>query len=100
MKCFFNPNSELRPRIQDLPKQFPELDSEEVAANTSKNKNRKIPRLQALVRACAKETRKRWSEADKKKLAKRLVFSLALKVVLSNIPIAGETFNPFDSFDA
>lgn len=86
--------------MQILPEPLRESGNEDGAASSSENDNRKMARLQSLVRTGAREVRDRWRKADKKKLAKKLACSLAIKVVLTQVPVPSGIFNALDVFDA
>jgi hypothetical protein len=94
MGSFSQLKSEWCTRMQILPEPLRESGNEDGAASSSENDNRKMARLQILVRTGAREVRDRWRKADKKKVAKKIVFSLALNAILVQIPFASEIPNP------
>jgi hypothetical protein len=89
-------NSELCTQIQTLR----ELDYKNAIQGKYAAASRQVSRLQTLGRAGASEVQERWRNADKKKLARQIACSLAIKVVLTQLPVPSEIFNTLDAFDA
>ena len=93
-------NSKLCTQIQTLPRTLRELDCKDAVQVTYAAGLRQVSRLQTLGRAGVKEAQERWRNADKKKLARKLACSLAIKVVLAQVPVPSEIFSALDEFDA
>jgi len=93
-------NSELCTQIRTLPRTLRELDCKSAVQGTYAAASRQVSRLQTLGRAGASEVQERWRNADKKKLAKKLACSLAIKVVLAQVPVPSGIFSALDVFDA
>ena len=93
-------NSELCTRIQTLPRTLRELDCKVAIQGKYSAASRQVLRLQTLSRAGASEIQERWRNADKKKLAGKIACSLAIKVVLAQVPLPSEIFSALDAFDA
>ena len=93
-------NSELCTQIRTLPRTLRELDYKNAIQGKYAAASRQVSRLQTLGRAGASKVQERWRNADKKKLARQIACSLAIKVVLTQLPVPSEIFNTLDAFDA
>jgi hypothetical protein len=56
-------------------------------------------RLETLGRAQAKAAYEHWKNADKKKLAAKFACTLAVRIVLSSLPVPQQVFAALDVFD-
>ena len=93
-------NSELCTQIQTLPRTLRALNCKDAVQGTYASGLRGVSRFTTLSRAGVKEAHERWRNADKKKLAGKIACSLAIKVVLAQVPLPSEIFSALDAFDA